>query len=839
MSFAFIPTLAFVFERPVVDPVGLFAVLMTIILCVPIICRLVRIPEIVGLIIAGIVLGPHALDILPKSGAVDLLGKVGLIYIMFQAGLEIDMNELEENRSHSVIFGILSYLFPMVLGSGVIYFFLYNHLNPDHLWPTILLLASVFASHTLLSQPIVKRLDIMKDPAVTTAVGGTIVTDTMTLMTLAVIAAVVQGEATTRFWISLFVGIAVYTAALFLIVPRLSRLSFSKFKAGSVERFVYLLAIVFLCAFLAEVARMEAIIGAFFAGIAMNRLVPARSSLASRVHFAGEALFIPMFMITVGMIVDINSLKDPKMWGVAGVILLAVFLTKTVAVFGSARLFRYTKDQAMLIFGLCVSQAAATLAATYVGYEIGLFNHTILNSIIMLILVTCLMSPWMTERWGRKVAMRAATEAVHLSRVPQRMLIPLANPASIGPLMTMAILIHNPKSEEPLFPLTVVAADEDVEAQVALAEKKLEGAVRLATDANLDAVPITRVDLNIADGINRAIAELRIRTVLIGWNGHIAANQFIFGSVLDRLLKDSAQTIFVYRDACPISEYRRVILAIPPFSNRLPGFPGVLAEVCTVCEQLGAALHIITPSDSRFAAEDVLVKLKSSVVVTWVDISTWENMASKLREMARPSSDLIVLVASRKGTIAWTREDDRLPRLLATRFPKNSFMVAYPRNERSAVYALQAFDAPSRLRDYVDAGGQALVLQSTDANAAIRELASQISGIGAIANLSERLIEAARSNSVRIVQGTVLIDVHASEQPRSFVAVGNAERNPIIFSDLTEPVWHIWVLVTGSDNTLAEHEALFGYINQRLRRQEPQQLQGVHTTADITRILKI
>ncbi len=832
-------SLAFTLSRPIVDPVSLFALLMLLILCVPLLCRFLRIPEIVGLIIAGIVLGPHALDLLPEGGAVELLGKVGLIYIMFQAGLEIDMNEFEENRSHSVIFGVLSYAFPMLLGSAIIYLFLHNHLNHEHLWPTILLLASVFASHTLLSQPIAKRLDIMKDPAVTTAIGGTIVTDTLTLMTLAVIAAIVQGDAGAGFWLVLLLGISVYTIALFLIIPRLSRWTFSKFKEGSNERFIYILAIVFLCAALAEVVKMEAIIGAFFSGLAINRLVPVRSPLTQRIHFVGETLFIPMFMITVGMIVDINSLLDPTMWGVAVVILIAVFATKIIAVFGSARLFSYTRDQAMVIFGLCVSQAAATLAATFIGHEIGLFNHTILNSIIMLILVTCLLSPWITERWGRKVALQAETGSLVPSRAPQRLLIPLANPASIESLMTMAILLHNPKSEEPLYPLTVVSDDDENHSQVRQAEKKLENAVRLANAANLEAVPLTRVDYNVADGIIRALTERRIRTVLIGWNGHITTDRFIFGSVLDRLLVGSEQTVFVYRDACPISEHQRVILLIPPFSNRLPGFHHVLMETCTLCEQLGAALEIITPSDSRLAAEEAIARIKTSAPLAWHDLSTWDHMPEKLAQNLKPRRDLMILVASRKRTISWTRENDRLPGLLATRFPENSFMVAYSRNQRAASTVIESFDAKSRLRDYVDAVDSPLSLSSINASDALHEITTLLPSHLRFPGLAERLIESARSNSVRVIRGTALIDVHAPEHKHSFVVVGNSIGEPVLFTDLKESVYHIWILVTGVDNSIAEHEALYGFINQRIQRYQPADLKAVHTAEDIKSILSL
>lgn len=830
-------SISHLFSRPLEEPIVIFALLMTLILIIPLISRLIRLPEIVGLIIAGIALGPHALNILPNGGAVELLGQVGLIYIMFQAGIEIDMNGFEENRSHSVIFGVLSYAFPMVMGAGLIWVFLHNQLNHDHLWPTILLLASVFASHTLLSQPIIKRLDIMKDPAVTTAVGGTIVTDTLTLMTLAIIAALVQGDANAKFWLILFSGIAIYSLAVWLIVPRLSRWVFSKFKEGSVERFVYILTIVFICATLAEVANMEGIIGAFFAGIAVNRLVPERSPLAVRIDFVGETLFIPMFMVTVGMIVDVHSLLDPTMWTVAGVILGSVFVAKILAVFGSAKLFQYTNDQAMVIFGLCVSQAAATLAATFVGYKLGLFNDTILNSIIMLILVTCILSPIITEHWGRKVAENTESISTDPSKAPQRLLVPLANPATTESLMNIAILLHNPKSDEPLYPLTVAMDGDDVEAQVAQGEKNLERAVKLVTEANLGVSPVTRVDLNVADGIIRAITELRIRTVLIGWNGQVSTDQLVFGSILDRLLKGTEQTLFVYKPACPASQHKRVLLAIPPFSTRLPGFIHALTEVWTLCTQLGAQLHIITPSDTRLSVEKSIARSRQTMNPTWVDIPTWDNMLPALQQSAKPEEDLIILMASRKHTISWTRDNDRLPRQLALRFPSNSFMVVYPRNQRIDSSAQRTLHQLPTLRRLVHQGGAPLTLTSLQDSDAIAEIAEHLPNHIQGENLAKLLLKSARVNSVRVIQGIVLIDAHDPEIPRSFISVSTAQSDPIMFQDLREPVQQIWILVTGSDMTEEEHEDIFGSINQSLQRHTPTELTAVQSEADVARIL--
>lgn len=824
------------FRMPFENPVVIFALLMATVFVVPQLSRLLRLPEVVGLIIAGMAMGPLGFGLIESEGAVELLGKVGLLYIMFQAGLEIDLNGFMKNRNHSLVFGGFTFIFPMAIGTLLVSLFMSGQFPQENLWLGILLLASSFASHTLLSYPTVGRLGLTQDSAVTTAVGGTIITDTLALLVLAVIAAMVQGDVTPGFLGTLFGKMALFTVFVLLIMPRISRWFFRNLEADGPMQYVYVLTVVFGSAVLAMVAGMEDIIGAFFAGLAINRLIPHRSSLASRIDFVGKALFIPIFLFSVGMIVNVKSLLSPEVWGVAAVIIVSLVVSKWIAAYATKVVIGYSSAQGWVIFGLSVAQAAATLAVAYVGLDIGLFNETILNGLVMLILVTCLISPWATERWGRIVARESEMEMAHSGDAPQRLIVPLANPATTESLMNIAVLLHDPKSGEPLFPLTVAMDGDGVDERVAQGEKNLDVAVALANAANRDVSPVTRVDLNVADGIIRALVELRIRTVLIGWNGQVSAETRVFGSILDRLLDGSEQTLFVYRHARPTIEHKRVILAIPPFSTRQPGFRHAVAEIWTLCQQLGVQLHVITPRDGQSAIKDTFKDNKPSISAQWIDIPTWEHMLPELQQKAQPE-DLVILMAARTGSIAWGPDLDRLPRQLAQRFPTNSFMVVYPQTEHIETTGIISVSHVPTVRRLASNGGRPVTLTSFNDADAMEEITQHLPISTHGTQLEELLKKSASSSSIRVVQGTVLIDARDPSIHLSSILVANAPEDPIIFTNLSEPVKQIWVLVTGNDVDDEDHFRLLTNMSQQLRQADPAVLSRATTIEDVSRIL--
>ena len=352
------------FTLPLKNPVLLFSLILFIILFAPILLNKLRIPHLIGLIIAGAIIGPNGLNLMERDMSIILFGTVGLLYIMFLAGLEIDLADFKKNSGKSLIFGLLTFLIPMGLGMAAGIYLL------DFSLPTSILLASMFASHTLIAYPIVSKLGVAKNRAVNVTVGGTMITDTLALLVLAVIAGMQTGEINQEFWIRLGVSVVVFGLIVMLLFPIIGRWFFKRFD-DNISQYIFVLGMVFLGAFLAELAGIEHIIGAFLAGLALNRLIPHTSPLMNRIEFVGNALFIPFFLIGVGMLIDYTAfIKDFETIKVAGVMTVIAIIAKYIPAFITQKIFGYSADERRLIFGLSNAQAAATLAAVLVGFNI-------------------------------------------------------------------------------------------------------------------------------------------------------------------------------------------------------------------------------------------------------------------------------------------------------------------------------------------------------------------------------------------------------------------------------------------------------------------------------------
>ncbi|GAA6768050.1 hypothetical protein AAFH68_40020 [Flavobacterium sp. CGRL1] len=385
------------FELPLNNPVLIFSLILFIILLSPILLKKINIPGIIGLIISGVIIGPHGLNILAKNSAVDLFSTIGLLYIMFIAGLELDMNEFKANRNKSLLFGFFTFILPLSIGFPVCFYLLKYDFNASFLT------ASMFATHTLVAYPIVSKLGIAKNQAVAITVGGTILTDTAVLIILAVIMGSAQGSLNQAFWIKLGVSLAIFSAIMFLVIPRIAKWFFKKLESEKHAHYIFVLSVVFFAAFLAEVAGVEPIIGAFVAGLALNPLIPHSSALMNRIEFIGNALFIPFFLISVGMLVDISViLSGPTALIVAGTLSVVAIFGKWIAAFFTQVVFKYTKTERQLIFGLSSAHAAATLAVILVGFKAKILDENILNGTIILILITCIVASFATEKAAKK-----------------------------------------------------------------------------------------------------------------------------------------------------------------------------------------------------------------------------------------------------------------------------------------------------------------------------------------------------------------------------------------------------------------------------------------------------
>lgn len=654
---------------PVSDPVLVFSIILGVILIAPILFTRLKLPGIIGIIVFGVILGPSVSGLIEREGSVTLLGQVGLLYIMFLAGLEINLNEFFKHKHRSLVFGIITFIIPQVLGTLVFLALGFNLLAS-------LLVASMFASHTLVAYPIITRLGIGKNNAVLTTVGGTILTDTAALLLLAIIARAHQGELSTAFWIELIIMIAIYSAVVILVLPRLSRWFFQHFQDQVLE-FIYVLFVAFGFSYLARAAGIEPIVGAFFTGLVLNRMIPDSGPLMNRIQFVGNAIFIPVFLLYIGMLVDIKVLFSSwKAWGVMATMMALNIGTKLAASKITQKIFNYSKAEGWIIFGLSTTEAAATLAATLVGLRLGIIGDEILNGVILLILVTCILGPTIVQKFGREVALAEEQKPYDPEEAPQRILIPLANPETSSGLMELALMMKD-KSNEPLFPLTVAKQDMQVESRIAAGEKMLQKAMEYAVAADTPVTPLTRVDVNIANGIARAIHETRISDVIIGWNGQLSAQQRIFGSILDQLLDNSSTELFVCKLNQPPATTSRIVLAIPPLFEHEQGFLDILKTIKLFASKMGAKMVVISENNSEQSIQKSLKQIKPEVTFSMLGLERWSSFIDILNTILE-SSDMIILVNSRKGSVSWNKKLEILPRKLSAKYPANSLVVGFP-----------------------------------------------------------------------------------------------------------------------------------------------------------------
>ena len=661
---------------PFSDPVLIFGSVMTLILVVPLFARKLRLPEIVGLIAAGTIIGPHGIGILARDQTVHLLGTVGLLYIMFLAGLEIDLHQVRKNRSHTIVFGLLTFSVPLAMGI------------PMGIWllgmavPSAILLASMFSSHTLVTFPAVGKLGLAKSRAVTAVIGGTIITDTLALLLLSVIASTTRGDPTVGFWVRLLSLMALYVAAVLVLIPLLGRWFFRHVAVDENSEFVFVLAVALLSSFLAHVAGLEPIIGAFLAGIALNSLIPEKSLLMTRIHFTGDIIFIPFFLLSVGMLVDLSLLwTGSGAWIIAISMTIVAILAKFGAAWASQLVLRYRRDEGRLIFGLSVNQAAATLAAVMVGYDIGLFSEAVITGTIMMIAVTCLVGSIVTERAGRTVALHEEQADFDASSAPHRILIPLEEREGARELLDVALLLREKGSHEPVYPVRVAQEGSDSEQQVAAAEKILAHTVVRAMAAGVPVTPLTSVDVSVTSGVLRAVRDNRISMILLGWDGRVGSKTRTFGRIIDAVVEQSLQLVMVNRFCEPVSTAGRIVLVLPPFAERQPGFEAVITAVKTLASQAGTTLLALCSAQTKAAAEAFIAKTPPSVSTSIQPLGEWKAVQRSIADQIE-TDDWLILMGARKGEVAWQPILDRLPGRLASQLPTTTFSVIIPPTQR-------------------------------------------------------------------------------------------------------------------------------------------------------------
>ncbi|OPZ16297.1 MAG: Glutathione-regulated potassium-efflux system protein KefC [Bacteroidetes bacterium ADurb.BinA245] len=676
------------FQLPLKNPVLIFSLILFIILLSPILLKRLNIPGIIGLIISGVIIGPHGLNILAKNSAVDLFSTIGLLYIMFIAGLELDMNEFKANRNKSIVFGFFTFIIPLAIGFPVCYYLLQYNFDASFLT------ASMFATHTLVAYPIVSKLGISKNQAVAITVGGTILTDTAVLIILAVIMGKSQGTLNQEFWVQLGVSLTIFSIIMFLIIPRIAKWFFRKLESEKHSHYIFVLSVVFFAAFLAEVAGVEAIIGAFVAGLALNKLIPHSSALMNRIEFIGNALFIPFFLISVGMLVDISVLfSGPMAWIIAITLSVVAILGKWMAAKMTQLVFRYSKAQGKLIFGLSGAHAAATLAVILVGYEAKILDENILNGTIILILITCIVASLATEKAAKKIILEteedpaALLQADHIKN--EHILIPIANIENLEKLLELSIFIKDKKSVNPISVLSVVSNNEEAELKIVNARNKLESFVKTASAAETKINIITTIDHNAISGISRISREIMADLIIREWPAKTGFLDKLVGETVDSVLTSTEKNTFICYLNKPLVLHKRIIIAAPPLCEHEIGFELWITKISRLSQELSIPVHLYCNSTTGKAVSKTMAIAKLPIPFSLIPFDDWDDFLILARNIQE--NDLFVLISARKGTASYTQVLDNLPAKLEKHFAANSRVIIFPQQHKTEE-GLEVFD---------------------------------------------------------------------------------------------------------------------------------------------------
>ena len=663
------------FALPFTNPVLIFAILLLIVLLAPILLKRINVPSIIGLILAGVLIGPHGLNWIDNAhGGVEMFSSIGLLYIMFIVGLELDLGEFMENKNKSLLFGFYTFIIPIVIGFPVCYYLLDYNANASFLT------ASMFATHTLVAYPIVSRLGIARNQAVAVTVGGTILTDTAVLIILAVVLSGSSGSLDFTFLVRLLLSLVLFSGVIFLVVPRIARWFFQYSESEKYSNYIFVILIVFASGFLVELGGIEPIIGAFAAGLALNRLIPHSSALMNRIEFFGNALFIPVFLISVGMLVDVSVVtQGPRTLVVAVLLTVAALAGKWLAAWATQKSFRFTSTQRTLIYGLSSSHAAATLAVIIVGYRAGIIDEYILNGTIILILITCIVASIYTQKSARKIALSEENAPLTPSSMgefaQEKILVPIANPSHIGYHVELALLLKDKKSVNPISLLGVVPNNKEAEKNIVSFRKKLQEFVASAKAAEVNVDIITTIDHNPADGIVRIARETMSDIVIMGWPGKAGLLDKLLGEKVDLVVKNMDKNLFVCHVEQNLITHKRIVVISPPSAEKEEGFGMWVDKVVKLSSELSIpVLHLGHPE-----TQQVMAGYKKAGSFMFQPFTDWDNPLSCGDRIRK--DDMVILISAHVGYISHLPIMESLPSRLENRFPHHSRIVVYPKQQ--------------------------------------------------------------------------------------------------------------------------------------------------------------
>jgi len=685
---------------PLDNEVLKFLLILSVILLIPLLFNKIKIPQLLGLILAGALIGPNGFYLMERDSSIMLSGTAGLLYIMFLAGLEIDLADFKKNSKKSVVFGLYTFIIPISLGTAAGLYIL--NYSPA----TAILLASMFASHTLIAYPMISKMGVAKNPAVNITVGGTMITDTLALLVLAVIVGMTTGEVNAAFWIRLSISILIFALIVMLIFPIFGRWFLKRFE-DSVTQYIFVLVMVFLGATLAELAGIEAIIGAFLVGLALNRLILRTSPLMNRIEFVGNAIFIPFFLISVGMLIDYRAfVEDAETLKVAAMMIIVGTGAKFIAAWLTQKTYNFSNDERRLIFGLSNAQAAATLAAVLVGYNIvlgetdtgapiRLLNESILNGTILMILFTCTIASFEAQKGAQNILNKELDEPDPIDTDhEEKILIPISNQATTEELVNLGITIKSKKNTNWLFGLTIVDNKiEDDEAKNKAAKKILHKAEVAASATDNTLHPLLRYDINIVNGITSVVKENGITDLILGLYMKKGISDSFLGNLTEGILKKCNTTTFIYKPTQPFGTLKRHLIIIPENAEKEEGFPYWLSKIWNIAKNSGAKLIFFATHKTLKVIKEV--NDEHPVESEFHEFSDWDDFLVLAKNFE--SNDNLIIILSRKGKPSYHGNMDNIPTYLNNYFKNNSFILIYPKQESENNHSANKNNAATKL----------------------------------------------------------------------------------------------------------------------------------------------
>lgn len=659
---------------PLSQPVAIFLLVLVIILAGPLIFRPLKVPPLVGFIIAGVFVGPYGFNILARDSSFEIFGQVGILYLMFLAAVEIDMYNLKLNSRKGITYGLLTFIIPMV--TGVIG----SRLAFGCSWPTAILIAAMYAAHTLVSYPVVSRFGLSDSKASVIAVCGTIVAVLLALVTLAEVVAVAD---TGRFSIISLLQLVGFTIAYALAVgwlfPKLTTVFFRHIN-DSVSQYIFIMTLVLGASLLAQVIGLESILGAFYAGLVLNRYVPNRSALMGRINFVGNAIFIPYFLIGVGMLINIHVVT--KSWNVAwvaGNMIVVALGSKLIAAFIGQKVFGMTRIDRQLIFGLSAGKAAATIAAALIGFQHGMITEDMMNGAVVMILVCCIVSTLSTESAAKRLRIELTEAELRQdsATIPgeyARQLVAVANPITADSLMKMAVFMRNRKNKFPITALFVRRNDDP--ALVTMGRNALRAAVGAAVAMDMEVRDLERYDLNIVAGVTNVVKETRASDIIIGLHRRSNIVDTFHGQMVEQLLKSTDKMIFMSRCFIPVDTVGRIIVAVPGKAEFETGFQAWVERVGNLTSQLGCKVIFMAYQPTAGFISNILEEERYAIRHEYLILESWDDFI--IYSARIDDDDLLMVVSARRGSISSSADSDNMPAFLARNFSRQNLVVIYP-----------------------------------------------------------------------------------------------------------------------------------------------------------------